>query len=175
LENLAGAIVVTIRRVTSSVGFVNPLKAFRRKSRRAQALMELAIILPGALLILVGIVDLGRVFYTTMALHEAAGSGALAATNWQKVTDQCTATPPIDTCATQTVANIIMATGAPQVSILQSEIVFTPNNAWSGSGAWATNQTFTITINHTFHFITPILSSTKTLPLRAVINGQRNP
>src|SRR4051794_13939403 len=57
--------------------------------KRAQAITELALVFPIFMVILLGVVDLGRAFYQAMALHEAAQAGALVALDWQKVTDLC--------------------------------------------------------------------------------------
>lgn len=47
------------------------------KSERGQSLMELAISATFILLLLSGVVDLGRAFFTYMALRDAAQEGAL--------------------------------------------------------------------------------------------------
>src|SRR5205814_6385905 len=119
--------------------------------KRAQAITELALVFPIFMVILLGVVDLGRAFYQAMALHEAAQAGALVALDWQKVTDLC----PIP-CATIEVLTAIEE--APSgVTILDSDIVLGPSGsagspgpAWTGANAWMPSQTFTIKVNHTF-------------------------
>lgn len=49
----------------------------RRARRRGQALVELAIILPVFLILLLGALDLGRVFYATITVENAAKEAAL--------------------------------------------------------------------------------------------------
>ena len=49
-----------------------------RKKERAQALVEFAFVLPILLLLLVAVIDFGIVFYTQMALTNAAWEGARA-------------------------------------------------------------------------------------------------
>src|SRR5688500_1682543 len=71
-----------------------------RKSRRAQALVEFAMMLPISIALFLGIVDLGRAFYQAMAIREAAQAGALYAMVWQNVTALCP-TP----CANTTTRN----------------------------------------------------------------------
>jgi hypothetical protein len=56
---------------------------FRQSSRRGQTLVEFAIILPLLLLIIFGVIDLGRAFYTSVVLSNMARSGArFAALNY---------------------------------------------------------------------------------------------
>jgi Flp pilus assembly protein TadG len=56
---------------------------FRQSSRRGQTLVEFAIILPLLLLIIFGVIDLGRAFYTSVVLSNAAREGArFAALNY---------------------------------------------------------------------------------------------
>jgi Flp pilus assembly protein TadG len=63
---------------------LNPLRLATRLDRgrhqsRGQALVELAIILPVMLFLLMGALDLGRVFYANIAVTNAAKEGALFA------------------------------------------------------------------------------------------------
>src|SRR3954454_163858 len=51
----------------------------RRDSSRGQALVELALVTTVMLLLLVGALDLGRVFYGQIAVTDAAKEGALVA------------------------------------------------------------------------------------------------
>lgn len=53
---------------------------FHDRRSRGQALVELAIITPILLLLLLGAIDLGRVFYAQMTVNDAAREGALEAT-----------------------------------------------------------------------------------------------
>lgn len=52
---------------------------FKRKdnSQRGQSLVEMAITLPVLILILSGLMDLGRIYYTAIALEEAVAEAAL--------------------------------------------------------------------------------------------------
>lgn len=47
-----------------------------RKSERGGALIELAVVLPVLILVAIGIMDYGRVFYTSIAVSNAARAGA---------------------------------------------------------------------------------------------------
>jgi len=46
------------------------------RSERAQGLLEFALVLPVLLIILSGLLDLGRLFYAYVAVTDAAGEGA---------------------------------------------------------------------------------------------------
>lgn len=48
----------------------------RIKDQRGQALVEFAIVLPIMLLVLFGMVEFGRIFYTQLAVNNAAREGA---------------------------------------------------------------------------------------------------
>src|SRR6185436_15720304 len=126
----------------------------------------------------VGIFDLGRAFYQSMALHEAAQAGALVAMDWQKVTDLC----PIPCATIETLTAIEEAPSG--ITILDSDITLGPGGSagspgpgWTGSGAWQPGQTFTITVKHTFTFISPYLNigSNRTLTLSSTVTATRNP
>ena len=64
----------------SSVGHGSPRpRAGRRRRSRGQALVELALVTPVLLLLLLGAVDLGRLFYARISVNNAAREGAMAA------------------------------------------------------------------------------------------------
>ena len=48
----------------------------RKGKEKGQSIIEVALILPVMLLILAGALDLGRLYYVTVALTDAAGEGA---------------------------------------------------------------------------------------------------
>jgi hypothetical protein len=55
----------------------------RQSSRRGQTLVEFALVLPLLLLIIFGVIDLGRAFYTSVVLSNMARTGArFAALNY---------------------------------------------------------------------------------------------
>ena len=51
-------------------------KGKRRGKERGQSLVEVAIILPVLLIILAGVLDLGRMYFSYVAITDAAGEGA---------------------------------------------------------------------------------------------------
>jgi len=55
------------------------MQKIRKKSshpRRGQSLVEVALVLPIIIMIMLGLLDFGRAFYTLVALHDAADEGA---------------------------------------------------------------------------------------------------
>jgi Flp pilus assembly protein TadG len=62
-----------------------------RAGRRGQALVELALILPVMLFLILGAVDLGRVFYSKIAVTDAAKEGALVASQGKSSSEITTA------------------------------------------------------------------------------------
>jgi Flp pilus assembly protein TadG len=53
-----------------------------KNRRKGQALVEFALALPLLVLILVGVLDLGRAFYALIAVHNAAREGARYASHY---------------------------------------------------------------------------------------------
>ncbi|MCB9135966.1 MAG: pilus assembly protein [Anaerolineales bacterium] len=56
--------------------YINPPKLDGQEKEKGQSLMEMAFALIVLLLLLAGIVDLGRLFFTYIAIREAAQEGA---------------------------------------------------------------------------------------------------
>lgn len=52
------------------------MKDINQKIKRGQSLVEFALVLPVLLLLLLGLVDFGRVYYVTVSLYDAAAEGA---------------------------------------------------------------------------------------------------
>src|SRR4051812_47006274 len=74
---------------------LNRHRSAYRTARRAQAITELALVLPLLAVILVGVADLGRAFYQTISLHEAVQAGALASLDSSRFPDCTRATPAV--------------------------------------------------------------------------------
>jgi hypothetical protein len=53
---------------------------FRRRGRKGQSLVELALTLPLLVLIMFGVLDMGRAFFALITIHNAAREGARYAT-----------------------------------------------------------------------------------------------
>ncbi len=63
-------------------------KTKREGKEKGQSVLEVALVLPVILLILAGVLDLGRLYYVTVALTDAAGEGATYAAINPNDTDQ---------------------------------------------------------------------------------------
>ena len=48
----------------------------KRRSERGQSLLEFALVLPVLLIVLAGVLDLGRLYFAYVAVTDAAGEGA---------------------------------------------------------------------------------------------------
>jgi hypothetical protein len=65
---------------------------FPSRGRKGQSMVELAIVLPLMVLIMFGVLDLGRAFFTLITIHNAAREGARTATfDTTKVVEICDA------------------------------------------------------------------------------------
>lgn len=139
------------------------------KRERAQSLVELALLLPALLLLTVGVVDLGRAFYESIAIHGAAEAGSMVAIEWRRA-DPADLTP-----ANNAVKAAVKASSNPDIfpflQILDSEI--------DVSGIpWSAGSEYTITVNHNFRLLTPlvgnVLAGGQNLTLRSVIRGRHS-
>jgi Flp pilus assembly protein TadG len=63
----------------------------RRARHRGQALVELALVVPVILILLLGTIDLGRIFYSKIAVTDAAKEGALVASQGGSTSEVTTA------------------------------------------------------------------------------------
>lgn len=66
-------------------------KEKREGKEKGQSILEVALVLPVILLILAGVLDLGRLYYVTVALTDAAGEGATYAAINPNDTDEIVA------------------------------------------------------------------------------------
>ncbi len=133
-------------------------------------MVEFAAVCMSAVVLLLGVSDLGRALYQSMAIREAAQAGALVALNWQSITSDCP-----NPCATLQVYRAIKQ--APQgITIGDEDISLSPASAWSDDAAfgWRPGQDFTITVTHRFDFIAPFMN-TKFITLSTSITATRNP
>jgi Flp pilus assembly protein TadG len=121
------------------------------KDERGQSLLELAILLPVLLLILLGILDVGRLYMTMVAIHDAAAEGASYA-----------ATHPEETLQIQERA----ADSSTALTTIDATMVDVYYEAPLSSG-----QPITVTVNYDYDLLTPVLSAivpSGTLRLRAI-------
>jgi hypothetical protein len=171
-----------------------PVARSRDWRSRAQSLVELAFVLPSAMFLLLGAADLGRAFYESQAIHEAVQVGALVAMDHSR-DSHCSpvaCAPAVApcfsdigvTCANDQVICAITAAlpwqnGGSDCRTPNSKDTITlgttanPSGPWTAAD-WVPDATFVITMNHTFNFITPFLSTTQTRTLTATVRAERN-
>lgn len=144
----------------------------RRPTARGAALVEVAVVLPVLVLIMIGVIDFGRVFYTAMALTNAAHAGALygalSKANANNVTGiqnavQNSATPDIgnlDAPASVTVACTCQATATVGTTVGSNmgSCTATCSNPSDGTSGFI-RTTVTVTATKSFSTLSPFLSS----------------
>ncbi len=87
-----------------------PEKAPTRWRRRAQSMVELALILPTFMFLTVGVVDLARAFYESIAIQSAAEAGSMMALEWRRADP-----PDSQTIANNAVRQVIKDSTNPDV------------------------------------------------------------
>jgi Flp pilus assembly protein TadG len=125
-----------------------------RDAREGQSLLEFAIVLPVLLLILLGILDLGRAWMSLVALNDAAGEGAAYAAIYPSRTEQIQARAAASTTALVTLEPDMVTVTAPDLS---------------------PGQSITVTISYPYELLTPLpnltdlgLGSLRTINMRVV-------
>ena len=120
------------------------------KSERGQGLIELAIALPALLLLLMGMLDVGRVYWTLVSLKDAVAEGALYAASYPTQTTQ------IKERAAES-SNMLVALSPDLFSV---EYVAPPT----------AGQTVTVTVAYTLELLNPVITAIvpgATLTIRA--------
>jgi PKD repeat protein len=119
---------------------------------RGQSLVELALVLPVLLALLAAALDLGRVFYATISLNNAAREGALAAA---KAPASFQAGQPCDTTTNVVVCRVQLEAKGSAVAIDPTDISL----ACSVTGCPAqADSTVTVGVAGEFVLLTPLLS-----------------
>jgi Flp pilus assembly protein TadG len=106
-----------------------------RDARKGQSLLEFAIVLPVLLLILLGIMDLGRAWMSLVALNDAAGEGASYAAIYPSRTEQIQARAAGSSTALVTLEPNMVSVSAPDPS---------------------PGQSITVTISYPYQLLTPL-------------------
>jgi len=106
-------------------------------STSGQSLVEFALVLPVLLLIVLGSLDLGRVFYYEISIANAAREGVRVASNYTKTDSD------IRAAARNEVSS--------QFSLPDSDIAISPSPTRSPG------QPVTVTVSHDFSAVTPML------------------
>jgi Flp pilus assembly protein TadG len=110
---------------------------FKNKEERGQSLVEVALTLPLLLLIVMGILDLGRAYLTYITLSDAAAEGAAYAAIY-----------PADTA--QAIARA--AYSSDGLVVLSPDMVSVD---WNGTGA---GNPITVTVEYEYQLLTPFIS-----------------
>jgi hypothetical protein len=109
-----------------------------RKGQKGQSMVEMALAMPLLILILAGILDLGRAYFTYVALSDAAAEGAAYA-----------AQHPEDTI--QIVERA--------VDNSNGLVVLAPEMVSVESGDMVSGNPITVTVEYNYQLLTPIISS----------------
>jgi Flp pilus assembly protein TadG len=104
----------------------------RHSHSPAQALMEAALILPLLLILILGAVDFGRLYYTKIVLTNAAREGA----NYFATNQECKTSCTFSNCSAGLKAVVVEAGASSGVTVVASEITLpsvcaTPGNSGS--------------------------------------------
>lgn len=129
------------------------------KSQRGQSIIELALTFPILLLILSGILDLGRIYYTHIALEDAAGEAAL----YLALNPQCANEAEGEPCQNPNNATFrARNAGSQEVNWDRVNIIV------DRPPVFGVGDTVAITVEYPFQPITPIISSiASTITLRS--------
>jgi len=117
-----------------------------KRKERGQSLVEFVLILPVLLIILAGMLDLGRLYFAYVAVTDAAAEGAAYAA----IHPEYTAIPPED--EDNEIVNRAQAASGGLVEIDRSLVgIECP--------ATASGDPITVTVNYTFTLATPFISA----------------
>jgi Flp pilus assembly protein TadG len=111
---------------------------FKKTSQKGQSLVEVALAIPILILIVMGILDLGRAYFTYVALSDAAAEGAAYAAIHPAETTQIVA-------RTTDSASGMVVLGPEMVSIDYTDL--TPGSS------------ITVTVEYEYQILTPIINS----------------
>ena len=116
------------------------------RAERGAATVEFALFSMFLVLIVCGIVDLGRGFYTAIALNDAVQEGAMFAA----FTDDVAGT---DLTAADIEARVVSSTSSPQLSVDDVTV-----SCVSQARAKQSGSRVTVELDHTLDLITPVIS-----------------
>ncbi len=141
----------------------------RRRRGRGQSLVEFALVVPVLLLLVAATLDLGRVFYATITLNNAAREGALQAA--QKP-DSFQSGQPCNTTSNLVVCRVQLEAKDSMIAIADGSI----DMDCSVSGCPKQSGSYvTVSVEGTFRLLTPLLSAIfggQTLDLDASATAQ---
>lgn len=116
-------------------------KQNRRSEQLGQGMVELALLLPLLLIILFGTLDLGRAFYTYVALTNAAREAA----RYAAVNDT-------NASSSQVLAEFTAANGSDISGCASGSLTFQGSGGGSG-------QDYTVTVSCRFTLVTPFMAA----------------
>ena len=130
-----------------------------RRGARGQAIAELALVVPVILLLLLGALDLGRVFYAQITVTNAAKEGVLIASRGGTyVANGACSDANTVTCAALTEAK------GGFVEVDQTNVIQSPSTSIVCPSDASVGSTVAVTVNAPFRLITPFIG--------AVLGGQ---
>lgn len=115
-------------------------------AEQGQSIVELALIFPLLLLIMTGILDLGRAYYSYLQLTNAAREGARYGASYPK--------------------NDINIQDAAVSAAASSNVPITRNNVEVSKTGTSSGSTVSVTVKVDFQFITAYIFRVGTIPLR---------
>jgi PKD repeat protein len=148
------------------------LLPFRRRGQRrsrGQSLVEFALILPVMLVFLAAALDLGRVFYATISLNNAAREGAFQAA---ETPDSFDSTQPCNTATNLVVCRVQLEAKGSSVAIDPDDIDVACNLTGCPKQG---GSTVTVSVTGSFQLITPLLSVVfggQTIPISSSATAQ---
>jgi len=124
----------------------------KKFQQRGQSFVEMALIMPILLILLGGVVDLGRGFIILVAVENAAGEGAL----YGAVHPECLTSDHASTICqgTESVAGRVREEGRPVIDLTEanSEVSI----AIDGDAPIVAGSTLLVTVVHTYAPLTPL-------------------
>jgi len=118
-----------------------------REGERGQSLVEFALMLPILLLLLLGAIDLGRAFHSSISITNAAREGAFYG-----------ASKPTDSSGIATRVRQELGLAASDASVSVSTACSAPACARSTGTDWASTETITVEAQTDFNFLTPFMN-----------------
>lgn len=115
-------------------------------AEEGQSLVEMALMFPILLLVLTGILDLGRAYYSYLQLTNAAREGARYGATYPK-DDAKIKTATVDAAA-------------------NSNVPITTNDVYVSKTGTSSGDTITVSVNINFQFITAYIFRIGTIPLQ---------
>jgi Flp pilus assembly protein TadG len=135
-----------------------------RKRTRGQAMAEFALVLPIFVLVIFGIIDMGRYVYDWNALNEASRTAARVGSValWPPACNGLTREACVRVVAKNTLTAVPIALTDVSVQCQRKSVSggaylgVSPNNC-GGTVPWRVNDLMTVTITRRFTLLTPII------------------